>query len=69
MERRTFISGVTLGLGTVPLGAWAQQSVKTARIGALSLACGPNPNMDIFLGLRESLRWRESWFGSRWTSS
>ena len=35
-----------------------QQPAKTARIGVLSLASGPNPNMDIFQGLRE-LGWIE----------
>ena len=58
MERRTFISRVSLGLLTAPPAAWAQQSGNTARIGTLSLSSGPNPNMDIFPGLRE-LGWIE----------
>ena len=40
------------------LGAEAQQAAKTARIGLLSLSAGPNPNMDVFRGLRE-LGWVE----------
>ncbi len=36
----------------------AQQPAKTPRIGVLSLASGPNPNMDVFRGLRE-LGWIE----------
>ncbi|HEU4352453.1 MAG TPA: ABC transporter substrate-binding protein [Burkholderiales bacterium] len=42
------------------VGAAAQQSAKTARIGLLSLSAGSNPNMDVFLfrGLRE-LGWIE----------
>jgi putative ABC transport system substrate-binding protein len=43
---------------TAPLDAEAQQPAKAARIGILSLASGPNPNMDIFPGLRE-LGWIE----------
>jgi ABC-type uncharacterized transport system substrate-binding protein len=38
--------------------AEAQPPAKTARIGVLSLASGPNPSMDIFQGLRE-LGWIE----------
>jgi ABC-type uncharacterized transport system substrate-binding protein len=49
--------GVTLLLGA-SVAAEAQQSGKTARIGHLSLAAGPNPNMDVFRGLRE-LGWIE----------
>ena len=58
MKRRTFISSVMLGLLAAPLAARAQQPARTARIGALSLSAGPNPNMDIFPGLRE-LGWIE----------
>jgi putative tryptophan/tyrosine transport system substrate-binding protein len=39
-------------------GAEAQQPARTARIGLLSLSAGPNPNMDVFRGLRE-LGWIE----------
>jgi putative tryptophan/tyrosine transport system substrate-binding protein len=39
-------------------GADAQQRAKTARVGLLSLSAGPNPNMDVFRGLRE-LGWIE----------
>jgi hypothetical protein len=35
MDRRTFISGVTLGFLTAPLAAEAQQAGKVARIGYL----------------------------------
>jgi putative tryptophan/tyrosine transport system substrate-binding protein len=40
------------------IGAEAQQPARTARIGLLSLSAGPNPNMDVFRGLRE-LGWIE----------
>lgn len=40
------------------VSAAAQQPAKTARIGLLSLSAGPNPNMDVFRGLRE-LGWVE----------
>jgi putative ABC transport system substrate-binding protein len=58
MNRRTFITAMAGGLLGAPLATEAQQPAKTVRIGALSLASGPNPNMDIFLGLRE-LGWIE----------
>ena len=38
--------------------AEAQQATKIVRVGHLSLAAGPNPNMDVFRGLRE-LGWVE----------
>ncbi|HEV2056383.1 MAG TPA: ABC transporter substrate-binding protein [Methylomirabilota bacterium] len=58
MDRRTFLAGTgALLLAAPPVGE-AQQPAKTARIGILSLASGPNPNMDIFPGLRE-LGWIE----------
>jgi putative ABC transport system substrate-binding protein len=40
------------------LGAEAQQPARSARLGLLSLSAGPNPNMDVFRGLRE-LGWIE----------
>jgi putative ABC transport system substrate-binding protein len=58
LERRTFIKLATGSLLAAPLAAEAQQPGKTPRIGVLSLASGPNPNMDIFQGLRE-LGWIE----------
>jgi ABC-type uncharacterized transport system substrate-binding protein len=58
MDRRAFISNVTLGLLAAPLAAEAQQRPKTARIGFLSLSSGPTPTMDISPGLRE-LGWIE----------
>jgi ABC-type uncharacterized transport system substrate-binding protein len=58
MDPRTFLAGTGTVLLTAPLAAEAQQPAKTARVGILSLAAGPNPNMDIFPGLRE-LGWIE----------
>ena len=58
MERRAFIGAMTGGLLAAPLVAEAQQPTRTARVGTLSLAAGPNPNMDVFPGLRE-LGWVE----------
>src|SRR5712664_2420647 len=58
MDRRAFISGITLALLAAPLAAEAQQRPKTARIGFLSLSSGPTPTMDISPGLRE-LGWIE----------
>ena len=51
---------IGLGLGLLLAGVTleAQQPARTARVGTLSLAAGPNPNMDIFQGLRE-LGWIE----------
>jgi putative tryptophan/tyrosine transport system substrate-binding protein len=54
MDRRTFLAGTGTMLLAAPLAAEAQQPAKTARIGILSLAAGPTPNMDIFPGWRES---------------
>ena len=51
-------SVLVLGLLLSPLAAKAQRAEKTARIGVLSLSAGPNPNMDVFRGLRE-LGWIE----------
>jgi ABC-type uncharacterized transport system substrate-binding protein len=63
ISRRRFLTGAAVALA--PMGAAAhaqeykaQQSGKIARIGILSLASGPNPNMDIFPGLRD-LGWIE----------
>jgi len=58
VERRAFIGAMTGGLLAAPLVAEAQQPTRTARVGTLSLAAGPNPNMDVFPGLRE-LGWVE----------
>jgi putative ABC transport system substrate-binding protein len=58
MDRRTFLGGTSAVILAAPLVGEAQQQAKTARIGILSLAAGPNPNMDIFPGLRE-LGWIE----------
>jgi putative tryptophan/tyrosine transport system substrate-binding protein len=54
------MSSAAMGLVLVlsSLGAEAQQPAKAARIGFLSLSSGPNPNMDVFRGLRE-LGWIE----------
>jgi len=55
-----FVAGISVVLALLlpSLGAEAQQRAKTARIGFLSLSAGPNPNMDVFRGLRE-LGWVE----------
>ena len=45
MDRRTFISGVTLGLLAAPLAAWAQPAVKAPRIGYLALNPAANPHL------------------------
>jgi putative ABC transport system substrate-binding protein len=58
VDRRMFMAMIGGGLLAAPLAAQAQQPGTTARIGVLSLASGPNPNMDIFQGLRE-LGWIE----------
>src|SRR5712664_2121895 len=58
MDRRAFISGITLALLAAPLAVEAQQRPRTARIGFLSLSSGPTPTMDISPGLRE-LGWIE----------
>jgi putative ABC transport system substrate-binding protein len=57
LGRRAFLAG-TGAILLAPLVGEAQQQAKTARIGILSLASGPNPNMDIFPGSRE-LGWIE----------
>ena len=58
MDRRTFLTGTGAVLLAAPLAAEAPQAAKTARIGLLSLASGPNPHLDMFPGLRE-LGWVE----------
>jgi len=57
-SRRAFLGTLAGGLFAAPLVGEAQQPAKTARIGVLSLASGPNPDMDIFPRLRE-LGWIE----------
>jgi putative ABC transport system substrate-binding protein len=58
MNRRCFLLTSLVGAIGAPLVAEAQQAGKIARIGFLSLSSGPNPNMDIFRGLRD-LGWVE----------
>jgi ABC-type uncharacterized transport system substrate-binding protein len=58
IDRRSFLAGTAAAFLAAPPVAEAQQPVKAARIGILSLASGPNPNMDIFPGLGE-LGWIE----------
>jgi putative ABC transport system substrate-binding protein len=54
LDRRTFLSTVTLGLLAAPLAAEAQQAGKVWRVGYLSLASGPSPRSEAFQqGLRE----------------
>ena len=54
MDRRAFLSVVGGSILTAPFAVEAQLPTKTARIGVLSLAEGPNPIfMDLFRGLRE----------------
>jgi len=50
MDRRAFVSGITLGLLAAPLAVEAQQPTKIARIGYLSLNLIPNRH------LREAFR-------------
>jgi ABC-type uncharacterized transport system substrate-binding protein len=57
MDRRTFISSVTLGLLAAPLAAGAQQEGKVYRVGVL--AFGPRPSLaplDSLLNLLQRLR-------------
>ena len=58
IDRRAFLAGAGGMLLAGPGAAEAQRAGSVARIGLLSLASGPNPNMDIFQGLRE-LGWIE----------
>jgi ABC-type uncharacterized transport system substrate-binding protein len=58
MDRRTFISGVALGLVGVPFGTVAQQPSKAARIGLLATASPKSPEYReaidaLWQGLRE----------------
>src|SRR6266581_869981 len=55
MPRRTFISGISLGLLAGPLAAEAQQAAKVARIGYLSpnLAADPIVQEAFGQGLRD----------------
>ena len=52
------MTAIAGGLLATPLTAEAQQPAKTARVGTLSFAAGPNSTMDVFQGLRE-LGWVE----------
>jgi len=66
------LAAVELSLALLLSGAAAdaQQPPKTARVGTLSLSAGPNPNMDVFVGLRE-LGWVEGqnlMVESRWAA-
>src|SRR5262245_22672901 len=54
IHRRTFLCGLTLGGLAAPLGAQAQQPVKTPRVGLLGL--GPTESSPIFQALRQGLR-------------
>src|SRR5215470_112294 len=58
MDRRTLVGTLVGGLFAAPVIGRAQRRTNTPRIGFLSFASGPNPNMDIFRGLRE-LGWVE----------
>jgi putative ABC transport system substrate-binding protein len=54
MDRRAFISGITLGLLAAPLAAEGQQAGKIARIGLLRTGSPPDPALGAFKeGLRE----------------
>src|SRR5260370_37679701 len=54
MDGRALLSVVGGSILTAPFAVEAQLPTKTARIGVLSLAEGPNPIfMDLFRGLRE----------------
>jgi putative tryptophan/tyrosine transport system substrate-binding protein len=55
MDRRAFVSGITLGLLAAPLAAEAQQATKIHRIGFLSPSSSADPSiLDAFReGLRE----------------
>jgi putative ABC transport system substrate-binding protein len=55
MDRRTFISGITLGLLAAPLVAEAQQAAKVARLGYLAsnLAASPHLHEAFRQGLRD----------------
>ena len=53
MDRRRFISSVTLGLLATPLAAEAQPTGKPPRIGWLSAGSEPDPFLE---GFRDGLR-------------
>ena len=54
MDRRAFISSVTVGLLAAPLAAQAQQAGKVFRVGVLSLGVASTPYQQAFReGLRE----------------
>ncbi len=57
MDRRAFISGITLGLLAAPLAAEAQPAGKVYRIGVLSTT-GPEQEQFIWADLRGQLRER-----------
>ena len=45
MDRRAFISGITVGLLSAPLAAGAQPAAKIARIGYLATNLAANPHL------------------------
>jgi putative ABC transport system substrate-binding protein len=45
MDRRAFISGISLGLLAAPLAAEAQQATKVPRIGYLGLNLATSPHL------------------------
>jgi hypothetical protein len=45
MERRTFISSITLGVLAAPLAVEAQQAAKIARIGWLGINLAASPHL------------------------
>jgi putative ABC transport system substrate-binding protein len=53
MDRRAFISGITLAPLAAPLAVGAQQAGRVWRVGYLSLASGPSPRSE---ALRQGLR-------------
>src|SRR6266446_7733198 len=55
MDRRTFMSGVTLGLLAAPFAAEAQQTGKVYRVGVL-FASTPAATSHLLDGLRQGLR-------------
>jgi ABC-type uncharacterized transport system substrate-binding protein len=61
MERRAFVSGITLGLLAAPLAADAQQAGKVPRIGFLSLPSPSDrpPLLDAFRQTLRELGWVE----------
>ena len=53
MDRRAFISGITLGLLAAPLAAEAQQAAKIARIGYLGRKANSHLHAAFLQGLRD----------------